>query len=570
MAINIAGVVVVVIFYIIILGVGIIAGRKKTKTKTANEMFVANRQMGFLVSLFSLTATNVGGAYVNGTAEIIASRGLLWTQAPIGYCIGLFIGGWFYGPKMRRANYVTMYDPFQKKYGARVGALMCLPEFVGDLFWTAAILSALGSTVAIILDVDKTTSIIVSAAIAVCYTLLGGLWSVAYTDLVQLFFIAVGLVLSFPFALHHPSVDKEKMKTLWPGTLPTNEIGTFIDIYGLLIFGGIPWQPFYQRVLACKTPRSARISLMLSSVLCLLFAVPPAVMGVIGASADWNQTSYPNEVPLASDQLPFILPLVLQYMCPLPVSVIGLAAISAAAMSSADSTTLSTASIFANNWYRGVFKTKVSDRELIWVVRISVLVVGAAGTVIAITSNTVYGLYVMSGDLMYVILFPQLTCVLFVNVSNAYGSLSGFFLSILLRMISGEPLIGLPALINYPFYTDKDGQLFPFRTLIMLLTFFTIVTVSFLAKTIFTRNIIPLKYDFLKNFHDNENIVDTVALGASTAGELNNREVHAKEVSENEVKKRELGDIEVKKLDLSDNEVKQRKAQNLITYSTRL
>lgn len=51
-----------------------------------------------------------------------------------------------------------------------------------------------GSTVAIILDVDKTTSIIVSAAIAVCYTLLGGLWSVAYTDLVQLFFIAVGLV----------------------------------------------------------------------------------------------------------------------------------------------------------------------------------------------------------------------------------------------------------------------------------------------------------------------------------------------------------------------------------------
>lgn len=64
--------------------------------------------------------------------------------------------------------------------------------------------------------------------------------------------------------------------------------------------------------------------------------------------------------------------------------------------------------------------------------------------------------------------------------------------------------------------------------------------------------------------------MDTVALGASTAGELNNQEVHVKEVSENEVKKRELGDYEVKKLDLSDNEVKQRKAQNLIPYSTRL
>ncbi|XP_046549960.1 high affinity choline transporter 1-like [Haliotis rubra] len=527
-------------------------------------------------------ATNVGGAYVNGTAEIIASRGLLWTQAPIGYCIGLFIGGWFYGPKMRRANYVTMYDPFQKKYGARVGALMCVPEFVGDIFWTAAILSALGSTVAIILDVDNTTSIIVSAAIAVFYTLLGGLWSVAYTDLVQLFFIAIGLIVSFPFALHHPSLDKEKMKTLWSGTLPTNEIGSFLDIYGLLIFGGIPWQPFYQRVLACKTPRSARISLMLSSVLCLLFAVPPAVMGVIGASADWNQTSYPNEVPLAQDQLPFILPLVLEYMCPLPVSVIGLAAISAAAMSSADSTTLSTASIFANNWYRGVFRTKVSDRELIWVVRITVLVVGSVGAAIAITSNTVYGLYVMSGDLMYVILFPQLTCVLFVKVSNAYGSICGFFLSVILRMISGEPLIGLPALISYPFHSEKDGQLFPFRTFIMLLAFVTIITVSFLAETLFTRNIIPMKYDFLNNFHDNAHIVDTVALGASTTEELVVPEVHEKEVQdqeldnnevnegENEVKKRELSENEVNQRELSENEVKQRKAYGQVTYTSSL
>lgn len=76
--------------------------------------------------------------------------------------------------------------------------------------------------------------------------------------------------------------------------------------------------------------------------------------------SDWNQTSYPNQVPLAPDQMPFILPLVLQYLCPLTVSVIGLAAISAAAMSSADSTTLSTASIFANNWYRGLFRTKVN------------------------------------------------------------------------------------------------------------------------------------------------------------------------------------------------------------------
>ena len=56
---------------------------------------------------------------------------------------------------------------------------------------------ALGSTLQVILNLDINVSIIVSAAIAVLYTLLGGLISVAYTDVFQLFFIAFGLVRLF-------------------------------------------------------------------------------------------------------------------------------------------------------------------------------------------------------------------------------------------------------------------------------------------------------------------------------------------------------------------------------------
>ena len=51
---------------------------------------------------------------------------------------------------------------------------------------------------AVILDVNSELAIIVSAAIAIFYTVLGGLYSVAYTDIIQFFFIAVGLV-SAPF-----------------------------------------------------------------------------------------------------------------------------------------------------------------------------------------------------------------------------------------------------------------------------------------------------------------------------------------------------------------------------------
>jgi high affinity choline transporter 7 len=53
-----------------------------------------------------------------------------------------------------------------------------------------------GSTLQVIIELERTTAIIVSACIAVLYTVLGGLYSVAYTDVFQLLFMFVGLVSS--------------------------------------------------------------------------------------------------------------------------------------------------------------------------------------------------------------------------------------------------------------------------------------------------------------------------------------------------------------------------------------
>ena len=69
-----------------------------------------------------------------------------------------------------------------------------LPAAVSEIFWSASILGALGSTLQVILNIDEKISIIMSAVIALGYTLLGGLISVAYTDVIQIFFIVFGLV----------------------------------------------------------------------------------------------------------------------------------------------------------------------------------------------------------------------------------------------------------------------------------------------------------------------------------------------------------------------------------------
>ena len=124
---------------------------------------LAGRNIGLLVGVFTMTATWVGGAYINGTAEQVFSTGLLACQAPLGYAISLVVGGFLFARPMRNAGYVTMLDPFQRKYGQRMGGLLFIPALLGEVFWSAAILSALGATISVIFtDVSMTTSIIIS------------------------------------------------------------------------------------------------------------------------------------------------------------------------------------------------------------------------------------------------------------------------------------------------------------------------------------------------------------------------------------------------------------------------
>ena len=97
---------------------------------------------------------------------------------------------------MRSAGYHTMLDPFQEKYGAKIGGILYIPALCGEILWSSAILASLGSTLSVILGLDNTIAVIVSAAVAMLYTLFGGLYSVAYTDVVQLFCVVIGLVSS--------------------------------------------------------------------------------------------------------------------------------------------------------------------------------------------------------------------------------------------------------------------------------------------------------------------------------------------------------------------------------------
>lgn len=104
------------------------------------------------------------------------------------------LGGVTVAKTLRTRRYVTMVDPYQVRYGNNMGVLLLLLHVTGDLFFSAATLLALGTTVSVVIGLDLILSTIVSEIVVVVYTLFGGIRSVAYTDVVQLPCILLGLV----------------------------------------------------------------------------------------------------------------------------------------------------------------------------------------------------------------------------------------------------------------------------------------------------------------------------------------------------------------------------------------
>ena len=131
--------------------------------------------------------------------------------------------------------------------------------------------------------------------------------------------------------------------------------------------------------------------------------------------------------------------------------------------------------------------------------RIGIFGVGAAATVLAIQVDSIYDLFVLCSDFVYVMLFPQLTCVVYFRDVNTYGSLAGYIMGLFFRLAGGEKSLKLPVLIHYPWYDAKEHlQRFPFKTFSMLTTFFFILFVSYFTKYIFDKGWLQKKYDIFK------------------------------------------------------------------------
>jgi high affinity choline transporter 7 len=187
-----------------------------------------------------------------------------------------------------------------------------------------------------------------------------------------------------------------------------------------------------------------------------------------------------GEATLAAmtDQPALVLPYLLRYAVPQWVGVLGLGAVAAAVMSSVDSSMLSAASLLSWNGYRRLLNPAATAEQVARLVRWLIVILGVLATVVALTYSSVSALWYLCGDLVYCILFPQLTAALFDARANRTGAIAGLAVSIALRLAGGEGTLGLPNLL-YP--APVDGIEWPFRTVAMLGGLVTLLVVSRLS-----------------------------------------------------------------------------------------
>ena len=120
--------------------------------------------------------------------------------------------------------------------------------------------------------------------------------------------------------------------------------------------------------------------------------------------------------------------------------------------------------------------------------RIGIFVVGAGAAGIGILVSSIYVLWYLCSDLVYVILFPQLLCVVYVPHTNTYGSLAAYITGFLFRFLIGEPSLSIPAVITF-------GPYVPPKTLCMLICLSTTLGISYMTKYIFEHRLLSSRYD---------------------------------------------------------------------------
>jgi SSS family solute:Na+ symporter len=203
---------------------------------------------------------------------------------PFGSSICLVIVALFFARAFYRMDLLTIGDFYRKRYGRTMELGTSVVIAISYLGWTAAQLTALGLVFSTLTDgaISLSTGILISGAVVLAYTIWGGMWSVAMTDLFQSVMIIAGLFIIAIFVGHlaggpakviaHAS-DAGRF-AFWPAG-GAKDWFAFATSFLTLALGSIPQQDIFQRVTSARNERVAIAGTLLGGLVYFCFVFVP-------------------------------------------------------------------------------------------------------------------------------------------------------------------------------------------------------------------------------------------------------------------------------------------------------
>lgn len=367
------------VYFIAMLAIGVYFFIK-SKDAGGKKYFLAEREMGPWVTALSAGASDMSAWVLMGLPASIYALGT--SQAWI--AIGLFIGyalSWFLLARRLRSfsiaagDSITIPEYLTKRFLSESAALrvLCAAIFlVAYTVYTASGIKACGTLLAMVSGLSPEVSMFISASIVIAYTFLGGFEAVCWTDFFQGLLMLGALLIAPIFAYFLIQTGQISPAPLPEGFLSLNH--NFTDIVSGLGWGlgyfGMPH--IIVRFMAIRSEKDVKTSRRVALGWTFLILIFSVLVGIAGRQI------FPD---LKDSSVVFIM-LTRKLFPPLVCGII-LSAILAAAMSTADSQLLCSASTFSCDIYKPIFKKDVTDKEMLKSGRLVVVIISAIALYIA-------------------------------------------------------------------------------------------------------------------------------------------------------------------------------------------
>lgn len=369
--------------------IGLLVSRK---VHSESDYLIAGRQLGYLLTTFSIFATWFGAETCVGAAAAIYDKGLSGGNAdPFGYTICLLLMALIFAAPMWKRKLTTLADLYRQQYSPTIERLAALIIAPSSLIWAAAQIRAFGHVLSVSSDLQLETCILIATIIVLVYTVSGGLWADAYTDVIQGFALIFGLVvLAFTLGSHEqtPTIGA-LMTNIWSGSghgEPESWLAV-LDGWAVPIFGSIVAQELVSRVIAARTATVARRSAFLATAIYLLIGMIPVYIGLVGVSM----------LPGVEDSEQVMPQLALTYL-PTLLYIMYAGALASAILSTVDSALLAASALIGHNVILSS-KPNMSEKHKLLVARGGVLVLGVIAYYLAIYGTTTYEMVEMASGL---------------------------------------------------------------------------------------------------------------------------------------------------------------------------